>query len=208
MSDIHYGQPGPDHVEEMFRLRREVFVERGYLPATVGRLDIDEWDGHSHHFVAMRDGNLVGTVRLVLESPLGLPIELGFRFAKPFDGADGGRVVEVSRLVVAPGLDLKHRVMLGLLRETFRFCWNHGLTCWYLAADEGVYRILVELGFPLTRLGPPEDYMGSRTVPAYVDLRSGIHLLRKASPRIADYFQRDDQADCHCSRSGVGVEGL
>ena len=91
----------------MQRLRYEVYcLEQHFVDAargTDGR-ESDEYDLQAIHFAAATDrGEVVATLRLVLDSPLGFPLE---RRAPGLlgDRAPGERshTGEVSRLVIAP----------------------------------------------------------------------------------------------------------
>lgn len=102
-----------DEIAECYRMRYEVYcVERGLLPAEdyPSRLESDVYDPHSLHFLARHlQGEPAGTVRLVLNGALGLPMvahcllesDYGF-LADPRDPLGAG-YAEISRLAVSKG---------------------------------------------------------------------------------------------------------
>jgi N-acyl amino acid synthase of PEP-CTERM/exosortase system len=104
---------GSDEIEECYRLRYEVFcVERGFLPCEdyPGQLESDAYDAHALHFLASHlHGEPAGTARLVLNSPLGLPmvphcpLDAGFRFLADPQHPLRHRYAEISRLAVSRG---------------------------------------------------------------------------------------------------------
>jgi N-acyl amino acid synthase of PEP-CTERM/exosortase system len=90
----------------MQRLRYEVYcLEQRFLDAagcTDGR-ESDEFDLHAIHFAATHRGEVVATLRLVLDSPLCLPLEQhvpGLLYGQPRGERPG--TGEISRLIVAP----------------------------------------------------------------------------------------------------------
>ena len=54
----------PQDVEQCFRIRAEVFIVEQGVPADLER---DEHDGTALHFIALADGQAVGTARVVLK---------------------------------------------------------------------------------------------------------------------------------------------
>lgn len=98
-------------MEECYRLRYQVFcVERGFLPCGdyPDGLETDAYDAHSLHFLARHlRGEPAGTARLVLHSPLGLPmtphceLNAGFAFLVDPQHPRGHRYAEISRLAVS-----------------------------------------------------------------------------------------------------------
>lgn len=90
-----------------YALRFEVFCEElGYLPPASfpGGEESDAHDRHALHFGAIDGtGAIVGTVRLVPDSELGLPIFSRCRILPEFEpgAGPGGSVAEISRLAVS-----------------------------------------------------------------------------------------------------------
>ena len=88
-------------------LRYQVYCEeRGFLSpdAYPDRVEIDEFDPHSLHFGSFaKDGDLVGTVRLVQKSPLGFPMmrHCAVDAAAQDEIARLPGVAEVSRLAIS-----------------------------------------------------------------------------------------------------------
>ena len=85
-------------------MRYEVYCQEcGFLPVSdyPDGLEIDEFDGHSIHFAAFADGNVIGTSRLVKNSELGYPLnehckEISINESELLKD----RLVEVSRLAL------------------------------------------------------------------------------------------------------------
>jgi len=79
---------------------------------------VDEFDEHAHNYAAYDDaGHVVGSVRVVPDGPLGLPLERCF----PLNGyRDGKRLAEVSRLAVATGNRGASRLGMLLMKVAYQ----------------------------------------------------------------------------------------
>lgn len=94
-----------DLLKQVFRLRFEVYArEFGFenphdFP---DKLEKDEYDDCSVHFVALNDqGEVIGTVRMILDSQKGFPVEHAARITDFKDKPDSAHITEVSRLAVS-----------------------------------------------------------------------------------------------------------
>ncbi|MDQ2583485.1 GNAT family N-acetyltransferase [Saccharothrix yanglingensis] len=117
---------------------REVYGrEHGWLPADAPALHKDRYHPNSAYLIAAADGHPVGTMRLVVDTPEGLPIE-------QFTGIDALRVgdrrlVECQRLMVmgeyrnrrAPGMP--YGVFAALVKGCLHWCLRHGYS--HIVAD-------------------------------------------------------------------------
>ncbi|NSW56927.1 MAG: GNAT family N-acetyltransferase [Armatimonadetes bacterium] len=97
----------PEDLREAYRLVHDVYVEQGYiLPHRTGlRVRVFEALPHTATFIAKDQGEIVGTMSLVLEAPgLGLPSEKLFREEIRALRANSGHrpLCEVSNLAVRP----------------------------------------------------------------------------------------------------------
>nr|WP_319393010.1 PEP-CTERM/exosortase system-associated acyltransferase [uncultured Desulfobacter sp.] len=94
-----------DLLRQVFRLRFEVYArEFGFenphdFP---DKLENDEYDDSSVHFVALNEeGEVIGTVRMILDSAKGFPVEHASNITGFKDKPDPSRITEVSRLAVS-----------------------------------------------------------------------------------------------------------
>jgi N-acyl-L-homoserine lactone synthetase len=107
--------------QSALELRQRVYVEEGYIepPSQSGEVFADEFDDTAAHLVAYGgDGEVVGTTRFVLPSPIGYPTERLFNVARPEVGRE--TLGEFSRLAIAK----EHRggrrePMIGLLKLVY-----------------------------------------------------------------------------------------
>jgi N-acyl-L-homoserine lactone synthetase len=153
----------------MQRLRYDVYcIEQRFVDAarcTDGR-ETDEYDAHSIHFAAATErGEVVATLRLVLDSPLRFPLE---RYAPHLldDRAVGDRprTGEISRLIIAPQYRMagtrEPLILFGLFRHLYEESWRMGLDFLIAAMEPKLGRLLRRLGFALMPMGAPISYFG------------------------------------------------
>lgn len=156
----------------MQRLRYEVYcLEQRFVDAarcTDGR-ESDEFDAHAIHFAAATDrGEVVATLRLVLDSPLRFPLERyapGLLDDRPL--GERPRTGEISRLIIAPryrsATTREPLILFGLFRHLYEESWRLGLDFLMAAMEPRLARLLRRLGFPFMTLGAPISYFGEVT---------------------------------------------
>ena len=173
------------------RLRYEVYcLERQFVDAascSEGQ-ESDDYDPHAVHFAATTpSGGVVATLRLVLDSPRGFPLEEhapGLLDTRPW--MERGRSGEISRLIVAPeyraGTIRQPLLLFGLFRHLYEECRRLDLGYLVAAMESGLGRLLRRLGFPFVALGDPISYFGE-VVPYGATLPS----MRPGYENILDY---------------------
>ncbi len=92
-------------LKEVYKLRYKVYCEEwGFeKPEKYSdRQETDEFDKHAVHFSAIDDsGKVVGTVRLILFSPEGFPLEKHCDIDSSDGGVRGDDTAEISRLIIS-----------------------------------------------------------------------------------------------------------
>lgn len=173
------------------RLRYEVYcLERRFVDAALcaeGQ-ESDEYDPHAVHFAATTpSGSVVATLRLVLNSALGFPLEAhadGLLVARP--GPERARTGEISRLIVAAdyraGTIRQPLLLFGLFRHLYEECRRLDLGYLVAAMEGGLARLLRRLGFHFLPLGDSISYFGE-VVPYGATLAS----MRPGYENILDY---------------------
>ena len=169
--------PGPVQATDaalhaMQRLRYEVYcLEQRFVDAAHcadGR-ESDEYDLHAIHFAAATDrSDVVATLRLVLDSPFGFPLEVhapGLLDGRPREKR--ARTGEISRLIIASRYRAatirEPLILFGLFRHLYEGAWRLDLD-YVVAAMEGkLARLLRRLGFPFVPLGESIRYFGEVT---------------------------------------------
>ena len=185
----------PTLLAEAYRLRYRVYcIERAFLRASdyPDGLETDEFDRYAKHFGTVDSaGRMVGTVRLVLPSILGLPL---FRRCSVFSDETDlysrcNAVAEISRLSVsqrhrprargnresgkATRTDYVHArndaAVFSLYRGVYQVSKRAGLTHWAMAAEASLLRALASYSLPFRLIGPEVDYFGP-VAPYLLDL--------------------------------------
>ena len=94
-----------DELKAVCRLRYKVYCEEwGFENPDKypDRQETDEYDKHAVNFAALDDtGKTVGTIRLILFSPDGFPLEKNCDIDTSVEGVRGEDTAEVSRLVIS-----------------------------------------------------------------------------------------------------------
>ncbi|MBI4686731.1 MAG: PEP-CTERM/exosortase system-associated acyltransferase [Nitrospirae bacterium] len=92
-------------LKEIYRLRYKVYVEEWRFEKPEDHhqgVETDEFDKYALHFAAKdNSGNIVGTIRLVLPSPKGFPIEEHCRLNINRDKFPSNSIAEISRLAIS-----------------------------------------------------------------------------------------------------------
>ena len=169
----------PALLTETYRLRYQAYcVERAFLNASdfPRQVEQDEFDRFSTHFATLdKGGRVVGTIRLVYPSVLGLPL---FRHCTLFPGETAlfdprHSVAEISRLSVVrehrPNAFGCDEALFSLYRGVYHHAKRTGMTHWVVATEVSLQRALVSYGFPFRQIGPQVDYWGP-VAPYLLDL--------------------------------------
>lgn len=106
---------GAEDLESLYRFRHDVYVDDlGWLPPSSDRMARDVYDDFAFNYAAFDEHDrVVGSVRIVADSPMGLPLER----CAPLNGYRSGKtIVEICRLAVHP--ELHNPRLGGLLMKT------------------------------------------------------------------------------------------
>ena len=103
-------------LKDTFRMRHEVYVQEfGFERAEdhPNGLETDDYENDSVHFACLNENDsVVGTIRLVLDSPKGFPIDHAVETKFIGDKPDPSKIGEISRLTVSR--DLRRRKEDGM----------------------------------------------------------------------------------------------
>jgi N-acyl-L-homoserine lactone synthetase len=161
--------------DELFRIRYLVYCkEKQWLKKDDypdGR-EIDEFDTHSVHFLALKNNSIVGTVRAIFPSSLGLPVINTFKITVPEHVI---HYVEISRLAVikeARGLELT----MGMLHTLFSWCLENGVTHGYAVVENSLLNFLIRLGYPFKKLGAKKYLYGGYNIPVCLAMNETVTL--------------------------------
>ncbi len=161
--------------DELFRVRYQVYCkEKQWLKEDDypdGR-EIDEFDAYSVHFLALKDTSVVGTVRAIFPSKLGLPVINIYGITVPEHVI---HYVEISRLAVAKearGIELT----MGLLHTLFAWCLEKSITHGYAVVENNLLDFLIRLGYPFKKLGAKKYLYGGYNIPVCLSLNETVAL--------------------------------
>ena len=156
----------------------------------------DEYDENSIHFAALNgDNRVIGTVRLVLNSEKGFPIEHAAKTKFIGDKPSPDKIAEISRLAVSKNFQrynsncsiknkllTKNTVIFGLYKLMYHESKRKGITHWYIIIEKKLFRQLKRYGFIFYQIGEPVQYHGTR-IP-YLGIILDIENFMKEKPEI------------------------
>lgn len=173
----------------VYRLRYQVYVEElGFEKPEFYSYECekDKYDPYSIHFAAINEQEeVVGTVRLILNSQEGLPVKSvaisHFLKNEPQDF----KVAEISRLAILKScrtisgdylcsdrskvtgrFKIRRKfplITIGLYRIMYQTSKEVGITRWYMISEAKLFRIIKIYGFVFHSVGDEIDYHGLRT---------------------------------------------
>jgi N-acyl amino acid synthase of PEP-CTERM/exosortase system len=213
-----------EELQEVYRLRYQVYcTECGFEDPKdhPEGLEKDDFDEHSAHFVAIdRVGKIIGTVRLVLDSELGFPVEKFCNLEIDTSRIPKDGLGEISRLAISKiyrrrsgdgvygasdgtkGLEdrkavdrrRKHpAIVLGLLKALYRESKWRGTVNWYAAMEKPLHILLKRYGFVFNPIGDEVHYHGHRT--PYIARIGAIESeIAKRRPELFHLFTDWDRA--------------
>jgi N-acyl-L-homoserine lactone synthetase len=187
----------------LYAFRYRVFVEElGWMARKDhgAHLLVDEFDGEAAEYAAYDNvGRVVGSVRAVPDGPLGLPLER----CRVLDGyRDGKRLVELSRLAVAPGWRC---TLLAALLMKAGYQWAERTGATHLVLDTYVgnglrpERIYVRMGFEqLSESYADPDYLWEQGVVTFaMDIEEAKRHWPSQRPSLYHFFTTDDESIDH-----------
>jgi N-acyl amino acid synthase of PEP-CTERM/exosortase system len=181
-------------LKETYRLRYKVYChEAEFLDDSLypEEIESDVYDDHSIHFAALdQEKNIVGTLRLILHSNLGFPLEVHCpNYDKSQVAVLPSQLGEISRLAVSKdwrrrkndgiyGMTSYHSspenpipenltrqrkrpiIVFGLYKLLYLESKRRGITHWYAAMEQKLNTTLKKFSFEFKQIGPVHDYYG------------------------------------------------
>ncbi|MDX9715191.1 MAG: PEP-CTERM/exosortase system-associated acyltransferase [Dissulfurispiraceae bacterium] len=206
-------------LNEIFKLRYKVYVEEwGFEKAEdhIKGVELDDYDDSALHFMALRHGNLIGTIRMILSSQKGLPIQKNCTINQDLDCIDHSKIAEISRLAVskdyrrrqedaqmygsdsqsvlpfpvAEEMSSKRRrqeVIIGLFKAMYAESKIIGLTHWCAVMAKALHILLTRLGIIFKPIGPEVDYHGRR-IPYLLCIEEAERIMERINPMLYREF--------------------
>jgi len=205
-------------MDEIYRLRYHVYGEEcGFIKEEdcPDGLEKDQYDPYSLHFVAKDSQGIIGTARLILDNPMGFPMEKKCKGHLSFNTSALKReeVAEISRLVIAKryrrrrddGLyygkdygdaqvnssgDIIKRIKpmaFGLYREMYQACKRQGVNYWFALMEKALWVLLRMHYFTFQPIGEEVNFYGS-VKPYLCTIGDVEKLVAQKSPKLFKYF--------------------
>jgi N-acyl-L-homoserine lactone synthetase len=185
----------PGLLDEVFRLRYQVYcLEKGFEPGCNNK-EIDEFDSRAGHvlLVHRESGEPIGTARVVPSGPSaglhGLPMTSIcapglMRHLPPLTTG------EISRFAVSKQRRISCRagmmVRLGLMQGILRLSTTMGLTHWCAIMEPTLLRLLQMSAIHFSPIGPLVNYHGLRQ-PACLNIDVALERGRIEQPEAWNY---------------------
>jgi N-acyl-L-homoserine lactone synthetase len=189
ITPLKVGVAGSKHeIEAVFRLRYEVVVHRqwGRPEDFPERLERDSFDDRALQIGVWKDGELVGTTRLVtpqegkrvpVEETFG--IELGHR----------DRLIDMGRTCRKPGIrDAGQKIIWGLLAQSWIEARALGFTEICGCFSSAMIRFYRRFGLRIEILGQARQHWGELRFPVLVRPAEFVDLLRQPGTVIRGRF--------------------
>ncbi len=211
-------------INDVYKLRYKVYCDEWGFEKPQdhpGGLEFDEYDAHSVHIGAFlkENGLLVGTVRIILDSELGFPIEKHCIIDADMSCVERQRIGEISRLAVSKEyrrrvfdkllynddytleeIDFNRQIferrkydfliVMGLYICMYKESVALGLTHWYAVMAKGLCNRLKCMDILFKPIGPVIDYHGLR-IPYIASITD---IIEKISSGKASHFEEYEKA--------------
>jgi len=164
----------PDHIRMAKALRYSVYCEEKHWVDSAlcaDGIEEDELDEHAVHFLALDDGEPVGTARLLLGKHQRLPAA-DYIDLTAF-GIDEVHVAEISRLAIR-----RHnrtstlRVFLGLMQVMWAWGTDNSMLVALAVADAPLFAGLLRAQIPTIAVAPEVEFLGSSCVPVAFEVEA------------------------------------
>ncbi|AXE30398.1 hypothetical protein DK842_11115 [Chromobacterium phragmitis] len=151
--------------EGLWAFRHKIFREQlCWVPLCEDGFDRDEYDGFSDNLVLLRDGRVVGAIRLTIgEHPFMLESEFARLLASGERICKGKEYSEITRLAVdREVLGARDSIKAARLLYLGAWVWSQmrNVRWMYFVVEPVFYRRLVMMGFPIVPVGVPRPLDG------------------------------------------------
>jgi N-acyl amino acid synthase of PEP-CTERM/exosortase system len=206
--------------DPIFHLRYQVYCEELALVKPhefPGDVIKDKYDQHALHFVAEDHEGIIACMRLIIDSPLGFPLEKHFRDKleiQPYD-LDHKKLGEASLLAISkryrrrktdglyyspdseyrpteeenedPSIKRLKPMIFGVYRELYQECKRRGITHLYAIMDSSLCLLLRMHSFVFHAIGQTLDYYGPIT-PYFANLQESEYKIHQQMPSLMTFF--------------------
>jgi len=177
-----------EDLEKVLRLRYQVYcAELGLLAKNRSGLERDIYDDHAINLLAEdKNKGAVGTIRLVHNNPIGLPMDSDFPLTDYMKTHGISRALEIGRFVIHKdvGRDSRGTVAFGLFKCLYDYCCETGIYNIFAVTQP---KLIQKYSFPGVRpIGEPFRYSkslsGGLWVPVHCNIREAYQTYLKGVP--------------------------
>ena len=159
-----------NELKEVYKLRYKVYCQEKKFEsegAYESQYEMDEYDDYSIHFIAKVNEDIIGTARLILNNPIGFPVEKNCKLDMSIDKKRSEQTAEISRFAISKQMInsagySRSGLMIGLISELYKESKILGIECFHAAMGKGLQRLLTNCGIMFIQNGPVVDYHGPR----------------------------------------------
>lgn len=181
----------PEEIDACFRLRHRVFVEH---EKSVDAEDnqthiVDRFDGCGTGTIlaAIEDGEIVGTVRLTVDSPIGIDMENFYDFRQHMTDADYS-IASARYLCVSPEARGQVQTIRALMLMIYWLCVSKGVTHLTATLNVRLVPTLRRVGFKQMADAYSRDGVAFQIAPSML-------IISEASDPLLDFVKQQDFID-------------
>ena len=183
----------PAEITDALKLRYQVYcLEKRWLQREQypSGLEADSLDPFARQFICLNEKNaVIGTVRLILNSPKGFPIQ--DHPSPPITYFQGKQTAaEISRLIVAKA-SRSLKVSLGLYRILYAHSREHQIHKWYMTIEPKFLKWFQTMGVRFAVVGSASFFFGDKTIPVKCELQETFGRLQERNPDLFAWFSKD-----------------
>ncbi len=143
-----------EDLDLVYRLRYDVYLSEGYITSNDKRRFQDSYDDSSVNFLVYKEGNPIGTFRLILNSERGFWTEAIFNFVRPDFPRES--MAEISRLGVLKEYRGTKLIMAGLMKTVYQYAKRNGIAGIYFNVPAKLAGYIKSFGVPVIKLQEEE----------------------------------------------------
>jgi N-acyl-L-homoserine lactone synthetase len=189
-----YTTSDPDELDEIFQIRYRVYCEEyKYLNPShySDNRERDRYDPYSLHLVIRhKSGELAATSRLILNSPIGLPIEKNFDLDIEIPQESRHQIGEVSRLIVARRFR-RQQLLLVLIKGLYLLSKKYQINDVFCVLDDRLQPNLLRIGVPLKRIGRKSIFQGL-TAPYLIHVNELEEVMGEKNRSLMKFFSNGE----------------
>ncbi|MES0490844.1 MAG: cyclic nucleotide-binding domain-containing protein [Leptospirales bacterium] len=198
----------PETIDEVFKVRHKVFHEEEKLleKDPTGRL-MDRFDAFptTSNLVVEKEGNVVGSLRLSIDSEVGLPADEYFDFRPHISGES--LIMHCGMFCVSDAYRTP-KITTGLMLMATYFGISNGVTHVVAPINPAIARLLKRVGYEQVGEEFTEPHMNARMIPLMLDARNlsdfFIHFVEENQLQdyIGEYERSFYEVDEYVIRGG------